>query len=444
MRTIAAIATPPGEGALAILRISGEAANAIADKVFRSKQPLSKHQPRTLILGKILSADGSVIDEVLAVRFAAPASYTGEDVVEIICHGGPLVAGTILRRLLECGAVLAEPGEFTRRAFLAGKLDLTQAEAVMDLIRARTPLALRAAAEQLEGRIGRETEAIRALLLEITAHLEAWIDFPEEDIDPATGSALLDKIDLAASRIQALLATADEGRILREGVRLAICGAPNAGKSSLLNCLLGIERAIVSDQPGTTRDTIEESANLRGIAFRIVDMAGLRESEDRIEQEGIERARRAISSADIVLELVDASNPVFTNLPDFDAPRVRVWNKCDLAPASLARPAEGDLFISCKTGDGLDALVDRLCEVAGHRLPGGNESFVAINARHQACLSTALAHLSTARALLAENQAPELVAVDLRAALNSIGEVAGRIDAEDLLGEIFQRFCIGK
>ena len=444
MRSIAAIATPPGEGALAIIRLSGQDAVQIAEQIFHSNRPLSACPPRALVHGRILDNDGAVIDEVLAVRFAAPASHTGEDVVEITCHGGVLVAGSILRRLLEAGAALAEPGEFTRRAFLAGKMDLTQAEAVMDLIRARTPHALRAAAEQLEGRIGRDTNSIRDALLEVTAHLEAWIDFPEEGIDPATGALLLEKMDAAADKIGALLATANEGRILREGLRLAICGAPNAGKSSLLNRLLGIERAIVSEVPGTTRDTIEEMANLRGIAFRIVDTAGIRDSADRVEREGIERARRAILSADIVIEVIDISDPLPAGLPDFDVPRLRVWNKCDLRPASPSAPATDDLRISCSTGAGLEDLENRLCELAGHHLPHGNESFAAINARHQACLKTAMDRLASAREALAAGTEPELVAVDLRAALDAVGGVTGRIDTEDLLGEIFQRFCIGK
>lgn len=292
--TIAAIATPFGEGAIALLRLSGPQALQMARAIFRGANEFT---PRLAHFGAI--HDGArKLDEVLLTVFPTPASYTGEDVVEIACHGGVLISRRILELLLENGARSAQPGEFTQRAYLNGKMDLTQAEAVMDLIGAQTDLALRAATEQLEGRLGAHFRELRDGLIEVLAHVEAYIDFPDEDIDPATGEALLAKIDSVRANASALLATARPGKILREGVRTVIFGAPNVGKSSLLNLLLGYERAIVSARPGTTRDVIEETIDVRGIPLRLVDTAGVRESDDEIEREGIARTRRQIERAD--------------------------------------------------------------------------------------------------------------------------------------------------
>ena len=287
--TIAAIATPFGEGAIALLRLSGPRAVEMARAVFTGKGDLA---PRVAYFGAIRDRERR-LDEVLLTVFPAPASYTGEDVVESACHGGVLISRRILELLLRNGARTAEPGEFTQRAYLNGKMELTQAEAVMDLIGAQTDLALRAATEQLEGRLGEKFRDLRDGLIEVLAHVEAYIDFPDEDIDPATGGALLAKIDAVRVGAAALLATARPGKILREGVRTVIYGAPNVGKSSLLNLLLGYERAIVSARPGTTRDVIEEVIDLRGIPLRLVDTAGVRESEDEIEREGMARPPRS-------------------------------------------------------------------------------------------------------------------------------------------------------
>lgn len=436
--TIAAISTPPGEGAVALIRISGPEAVSILGILFEpaSKPPI----PRRATRGKITD-QGAVVDQVLATVFPAPASYTGENMAEIGCHGGILLAAHILELVLRLGARAAEPGEFTQRAFLNGKLDLTRAEAVMDLISARTPLALRAAAEQLEGRIGEEAMAIRADLLETVAHLEAWIDFPEEGIDPATGDGLVKKIAAVNARIGSLLATAESGRVLREGVRVAIVGRPNAGKSSLLNRLLGMERAIVSPVPGTTRDTIEESACLRGILFRLTDTAGLRETSDPVEIEGVERARRAIAQADLVLHLFDASDQFHE--PALREREILVANKVDLLSGSAALPAAA-LRISSKTGEGLPELVEAMIrETCGQHLSAG-QSLAAVNARHKTLLESASSSLSAAAALLESAAPPELPAIELRAALDAVGRITGAADTEEILGEIFGRFCIGK
>ncbi len=303
--TIAAISTPVGEGAIALVRISGRKAIAIADKIFRGKEKASCFGSHVQHLGEIINDSGDLIDEALMSVHRAPASYTGEDLVEISCHGGTLVTAKVLEACLRAGARGARPGEFTERAFLNGKMDLTQAEAVIDLIRARTDMALRSATEQLEGKLGEKIRSIRNALVDLLAHIEASIDFPEEGIEPDEGEQLRGRLDSIREEISALLATADQGRILREGVRTVIYGATNAGKSSLLNRLLGYERVIVSDTHGTTRDTIEETVNLRGVPVRLLDTAGLRTSTSDIEREGIARTERSLMNADLRLHIFD-------------------------------------------------------------------------------------------------------------------------------------------
>jgi tRNA modification GTPase len=443
--TIAAISTPFGEGAIAVLRLSGPRAVDIAGAIFRSRVPIRELPPRTLQFGRIIDS-GNMLDEVLLTVNHAPASHTGEDVVEIHCHGGILVTRRILDLLLAHGARAAEPGEFTRRAFLNGKMDLTQAEAVMDLIRAQTDLALRAAAGQLEGGLGRHILDLRAALLSLLAQVEAHIDFPDEDIDPATGTALLAHTDSIRGEVARLLRTADQGQILREGLRTVIFGDPNAGKSSLLNRLLGYERAIVSHLPGTTRDTLEEVVNLRGIPVRLVDTAGVRASTDMLENAGIERTRQALSRAGLILHIADASRSPAdgADLPPDAAHTLLVLNKCDLGIDPAWKRDSHGIRISCKTGEGFDALTQAIFDAAMRGSASPDDFMIAINARHQACLKSAAACLEAARAAIEQGLSPEFIAIELRAALEAVGDVAGRLDAEELLGEIFSRFCIGK
>lgn len=309
METIAAISTPPGVGAVALLRVSGPDALAVAQRVFRSQRAEADGWfPRVAYFGVIEEA-GRRLDEVLLTYFKEPASFTGEDVVEIACHGGTLLSRRILELLLRSGARLAQPGEYTQRAFLNGKMDLTQAEAVMDLIGAQSDLALRAASEQLEGRLGTAIRGVREDMLGLLAHVEAYIDFPEEDISPDTGNALLERLEGVQVAVRRLLSTASQGRVLREGVRTVIYGRPNVGKSSLLNRLLGYERAIVSPMEGTTRDTLEEVVMLRGWPIRLIDTAGVRDGSDSVEAMGIERSRRERERADLVLWVQDAHEP---------------------------------------------------------------------------------------------------------------------------------------
>lgn len=440
--TIVAISTPFGEGAIALLRMSGPQAVEIAERAFRSRRRVSELPARMQQFGKIVDAHGHVLDEVLLTVFRAPASYTGEEMVEIACHGGILVTRRILGLLLEYGARPANGGEFTQRAFLNGKMDLTQAEAVMDLIQAQTDLALRAATEQLEGRLGCKVREIQDGLLNILAHVEAYIDFPEEDIDPETGEALRQRLQTAQQQVATLLQTADQGRVLREGVRTVIYGEPNVGKSSLLNLLLGYERAIVSDTPGTTRDTIEETINLRGIPLRLVDTAGVRDATDAIEQAGIARTLQHLERADLVLHVVDASqlrNGLFTN----DPKRIIVLNKIDLGRHPSWEGVEG-VELSCRDGVGMETLGEAVFQRVIGRGASSGDFTVAINARHQACLKTASSYLEAARAALDNGLSAEFIAIELRSALDAVGDIVGRLDTEDLLGKIFSTFCLGK
>jgi len=444
--TIAAVATPFGEGAICLVRLSGPRAIEIGDRVFRGYRTLAAAAPGQQVFGRAVDAAGGGVDEVVACARRGPASYTGEDLVEICGHGGVVVTRALLALLLEAGAVMAGPGEFTQRAFLNGRMDLTQAEAVMDLIRAQTSLAARAAAAQLEGGLRSRIEELREGLLQAIAHLEAHIDFPDEDIDPETGSILRQRFDAVGVGIAALLRTADRGRALREGLRTVIAGAPNVGKSSLLNRLLGYDRAIVSEIPGTTRDTIEEVIDLGGVPLRLVDTAGLREGRDAVEREGVERARRHVETADLILHVVDTSRAPSDDagLPPLAGRAVlRILNKSDL-PAHPAWQGVDGVALSCRTGEGLAALEERIAAATGLDAAGAGEALLAVNTRHRDALRRAQERLIAASDAVAAGTAPEFVAVDAREALEALGEIVGAVPAEALLDRIFARFCIGK
>ena len=439
--TIAAIATPFGQGAISLIRVSGDRVREIIGEVFRSVPMV---QPRVATFGSIVDADGNAVDQVLLTYFQNPASYTGEDLVEVSCHGGVLVTQKVLEVILSAGARPADAGEFTQRAFLNGKMDLTQAESVMDLIQARTELALKAANQQLEGQLGDRIRKIRQELLGVLAHVEAYIDFPDEDIDPDSGEAIAGRLRSIIASEEALIATAEQGRILREGVATVIAGAPNVGKSSLLNVLLGFDRAIVSDVAGTTRDTIEETINLRGIPLRLIDTAGVRESEDAIEREGIDRAEQQLAKAELVLEVVDVSLP---RQETIDAGRaqhhLRVLNKSDLGRHASWEGEDG-VEISCLRRDGVDGLAEAIFTklTSGDVEWGAN--LTAINARHRQCLLRSKSLASQALDAIGSAQSAEFIALEVRESLDAIGEVVGKADTEELLGEIFSSFCIGK
>jgi tRNA modification GTPase len=442
--TIAAISTPAGEGAIALIRISGENAIAVADKIFRGTRKPSEVPPHVQHFGEIVDEADQLIDRVMMSIHRMPTSYTGEDLVEIGCHGGTLVSAKVLEACLRAGARGARPGEFTERAFLNGKMDLTQAEAVIDLIRAKTDLALRSATEQLEGRLGNTIKNIRDALVDLVAHLEASIDFPEEGIVPDEGEQLRARINSIGTEISALLATADQGRILREGVRVVIYGATNAGKSSLLNRLLGYERVIVSETHGTTRDTIEEMINLRGVPIRLLDTAGLRRSTNDLERAGMARTEKSLQTADLRLHIADrnAPKPAEFEMRSANGAEIMLLNKSDLPEHDDWTHLDA-LRISCTTGDGLPQLEQ---EIIG-RITKENlrpESAVAINTRHRDCLRRALEACGRARDTMSNGLSPEYVAVDLKDAMNAIGEVLGAVDVEQILDSVFSQFCIGK
>jgi len=439
--TIVALATPIGTGALAIIRLSGAHSQEIIQQCSHIKQLQARHAT----LCHIFDNKGRTIDEVILTYYAAPASFTGEDIIEICCHGGMLVVRRILERLIGCGARAAEAGEFSRRAFENGKLDLTQAEAVMDIISAGSDLALRAAQNQLGGAISkRVAEAVDALLHSL-AHLEAYIDFPEEDISPDSQNTLLDGLNNIEAPLLALLATADEGRLLREGVRTAIIGAPNAGKSSLLNYLLGFDRAIVSEIAGTTRDTIEERINIGGLSLCLIDTAGIRESQDVIECAGIERSLKAGENADLIIEVVDGSHARI-ELPlkcSEKSKRILVLNKSDLPLHPDWQDNSEGLQLSCANETGRAALEAKIEELflAGH---AESDNLAAINLRHRQAIQEALVYLSATRESMLRGDSPELSAMELRDCWHSLSNITGSADCEDLLGRIFSQFCLGK
>ncbi|WP_043097237.1 tRNA uridine-5-carboxymethylaminomethyl(34) synthesis GTPase MnmE [Kallotenue papyrolyticum] len=450
--TIAAIATPVGEGGVGIVRLSGPDALAIARRIFQPRHGGDTYRPQLMRYGRVIDAEGRSVDEALAVFFKAPRSYTREDVVEIHCHGGALPLRRTLELALAAGARLAEPGEFTMRAFLNGRLDLAQAEATLDLIQARTATSLQLALEQLGGRLSREVRAAREAALGALAYLTALVDFPEDDVPEQD---VLEPLRQARAQVAALVRSADQGILYRYGARAVLVGRPNAGKSSLLNALLRVERAIVTPIAGTTRDTLEETANLGGVPVVLIDTAGITATDDPVERIGVERSRRALATADLVLLVLDRA----AALSDEDMaiaalthgrPTVLVLNKADLPPQLDAQPLiaahptlRAQVTVSATTGQGLEELGATVARalLGGSALPG--ETLVT-NPRHRDALSRALEQLDSALAALQAGLSVDLVAVDVGAVVQALGEVTGETVGEDLLTAIFSRFCIGK
>ena len=443
--TICAVATPPGTGGLGVIRVSGPLAFSVVDAVSRCL-PCASFVGHTLHRSAIVNPNGSVIDDVLVSVFHAPRSYTGEDVVEISAHGSPLILGQILARLLESRARLARPGEFTLRAFLNGKMDLAQAEAVGDLIAAQTAEAQRLARAQSEGRLSQAVRDIRSEVLGVLAQIEATIDFPE-DVGELNFAACGTSLEQAIRHLGGLLATADSGILVREGLHVVLAGRPNVGKSSLLNALLRINRAIVTPIPGTTRDVLEETMNLNGIPLRISDTAGLRETTDEIEQIGAARTRVSIEAADLVLLVLDAVTgemPEDTDLRQSLAgrPHLAVWNKWDLSLQSA--PPSAGIAVSALTGWNLDALESAIVDLALGGTVNRSESALVTHARHKQALSAAALQITQAVQSLEAGLPVDFASIDLRGALDALGTITGETATEDVITEIFARFCIGK
>jgi tRNA modification GTPase len=444
--TIAAIATAPGRGGIGIVRVSGAGCRSIATTLL-GRVP----EPRTAELHRFLDVAGELIDEGLALYFPAPASFTGEDVLELQGHGGPVVMDLLLRRVLELGARAAEAGEFTQRAFLNDKLDLAQAEAVADLIDSGSAHAARAALRSLQGEFSSQVHGLAEAVLELRMWVEAAIDFPEEEVDFLGDRALGTRLEFIRHRFAELAETARQGTLLRDGLTIVIAGRPNAGKSSLLNRLAGYDAAIVTPVPGTTRDVLRERIEIDGLPLHVLDTAGLRESPEEVEAEGIRRAHRELARADRVLFVVDASDEVAVAAIDADlaalptvAPRTVLLNKIDRIGGAPRIESDGTvrLHASAVTGAGLDLLRMHLKDCVGFHPTGAGA--LSARARHLEALQRARAHVEEAHRLLRERHAGELVAQELTDAQKQLGEITGEVTSDDLLGRIFSSFCIGK
>ena len=458
MDTIAAIATGHSPTAIGIIRVSGEGCFALCDQVFRAAngRPFPEQPSHKMVFGEMLDAESRIIDRGLAVRFPGPHSYTGEDSAEFHCHGSPVVLRELLDALFAAGARQAKAGEFTQRAFLNGRLDLTQAEAVIDLIDAETAAAARNAAAQLDGGLRRVLEPIQDSLLDITSRFYAVVDYPDEDIEDVKPEQVAEALSSAEKQLSSLLATCQRGKVLKSGVRTAIVGRPNAGKSSLLNALAGYERAIVTDIPGTTRDTVEESVLCGGVLLRLIDTAGIRDTEDVVEQKGVERSRKALESADLVLAVVDGSVP----LTDEDLevlrlaaenPRwIAVFSKCDLwdtkahSVGIIGSPAPAaSVTLSSVTGEGLGDLENAVAALfpAGDPKEAGS---LLTDQRQEEAARRARDAVRRAKDALENGLTPDAVLTDAEEALDSLGELTGRTAKEEIVSRIFSRFCVGK
>jgi len=441
--TIAAIATAPGSGGIGVVRVSGPACQAIAQAIIGHCPPL-----RSAVYHSFRDADALLIDRGIAIYFAAPHSYTGEDVLELQGHGGTAIMQLLLARCIELGARQAEPGEFTRRAYLNDKIDLAQAEAVADVISAATAEAARSALRSLSGEFSQRISMMRDKLIDLRMYVEACLDFPEEDIDFITQGGVAGKLAAVGTELQGVFAGARQGNLLREGIHVILIGQPNVGKSSLMNQLAGEEVAIVTAVAGTTRDTIKSAIQINGVPLHIIDTAGLRETEDEVERHGIARTWKAAETANIALILVDAAHgiteaekTILARLPEA-VRRVWVHNKIDLSyayPEIRDQSGEVHLYLSARTGEGIDLLRAHLLKLAGWQA-GGEGAYMA-RSRHLESLKRVEDGLQRAAAILTQ---PELLAEELRLAQEALNEITGEFTPEDLLGEIFSRFCIGK
>lgn len=447
--TIAALATPPGNGGIAIVRVSGKDAFRYGLTLVRPTLPVQSHTAR---LVTIVSKEGDPLDKALCIPFQAPRSFTGEDTIEFHCHGGQLIARRLLDALMSVGIHIALPGEFTFRAFINGKIDLAQAEAIQDLIGAQNETALKVAKEQLDGRLSKEIQKMQTEGSRLAAFFEAWVDFPEEDLEFEPVEKVLEQLVSLENNLHKLLSTYHDGKRIHDGVSICLLGAPNVGKSSLMNALLGKDRAIVSHIAGTTRDVVEDDLRLDGVHCRLIDTAGIRETDELIEGEGVRRSRQAMKRADIVFLVVDASSPHESYIEQLlqevsESPVCLVWNKIDLLPSieNLPHyPVKETAYISARSGAGLDDL-----KQAVHRLLWKSGSLhcdeaMITNARHKEALVMAQESLKKVISGLKEGISPEFISFDMRHFLLHLGSVIGRDVTEDILSQIFSQFCIGK
>ncbi len=453
--TIAAITTPLGESGIGAVRISGPGAYAVGDKIFKSKSevPLKERRDRSIQYGTIVDENGNCIDEVLALIMKGPHSYTAEDVLEIQCHGGREALESILQLILRSGARMANPGEFTERAFVNGRIDLAQAEAVMDVIQAKSRAGLTSAVSQLEGRLSKVINKTRNELTELVTRLEVMIDYPEEDLEDIAVPDVSGALKGMQKKLQHMLEESQSGRMIRDGVMAAIAGTPNAGKSSLLNRLLQEERAIVTDVPGTTRDVLEEWITLRGIPVCLVDTAGIRETDDTVEKIGVSRARQYLDRADIILAVIDSSRPLTEEDKDIlqsvaGKNVIVVLNKTDLPPVVTSKDLSPYGFLLCpisaSTGKGLDKLKDMLLQEV---LKGGftdGPSALLTNTRHIELVRQSAEALNRAQQSLQDGMPLDCAVVDIRQAWDALGSITGDTVHDDIVEEIFSRFCLGK
>ena len=448
-RTIAAVSTPIGTGGISVIRISGNDAVEIADRVFQGAD-LSAVPTHTVHYGYIVNSSGEKIDEVLVTVMRAPRTFTREDVVEIGAHGGSVSTRAVLSTVIEAGAYPAEPGEFTKRAFMNGRIDLAQAEAVIDVINSKNELSRRNAVAQLGGRLSQEIKDIRAELVHLSAQMQVIIDYPDEELEDVTVDDIIDVCSRCAERVRRLISTSDSGRIISEGIRTAIVGKPNVGKSSVLNFLAREERAIVTDIAGTTRDVIEESVSINGIPLILSDTAGIHDTDDTVEKIGVEKSRRYLEAADLVLVVLDAAN----GLDEEDIEvlsasegknRIVLLNKTDISSNITAEDVGCDVIeVSAKTGEGMDELtsaIERLCRLDEIKAENGA---VITNMRHKAALIGARSALENAVEALENGMPSDIASIDISAAMDSLGEITGETVSESVVDDIFHSFCVGK
>jgi len=444
-RTIAAISTPQGVGGISVIRISGNEAISICDKIFKGKNRLSDADSHTVHYGFIVNSNGDIVDEVLVTVMKAPRTYTREDVVEISTHGGFTASKSVMEVLMNAGIYPAEAGEFTKRAFLNGRIDLSQAEGVIDLINSKTALEQKNALSQARGRLYTEIDSIRKALVHLSAQMQVSIDYPDEDLEDVTIEDIKSELQKNSDRITALLNTADNGKILKDGLKTAIVGKPNVGKSSLLNLLADYECAIVTDIEGTTRDVIEEFVTVDGVPLRLLDTAGIRNTDDKVEKIGVERAKKVIEDAALVLLVMDLSREIDENDKELleltkDKKRIIIANKSDIKTINIDDAIE----ISAKNGNGLNKLTQKIKQMYNFAEIENEECIIITNMRHISALSNAKTSLNRAMASLEGGMPQDISALDIYETIDFLGEITGDTVSEDIVSDIFHNFCVGK